>query len=44
MMKPLNNQEQFGLRLGLVARLWRAEIDRRLAAFGLTESGLRLKD
>ncbi len=37
-MKPLNNQEQFGLRLGLVARLWRAEIDQRLAAFGLTES------
>ena len=37
-MKPLNNQEQFGLRLGLGARLWRAEIDRRLAAFGLTES------
>jgi MarR family transcriptional regulator for hemolysin len=38
MTKPPNNQEQFGLRLGLVARLWRAEIDRRLAAFGLTES------
>ena len=38
MMNPLDNQEQFGLRLGLVARLWRAEIDRRLAAFGLTES------
>src|SRR3546814_19594268 len=32
------SQELFGLRLGLVARLWRAEIDRRLAAFGLTES------
>lgn len=38
MKLPLNNQEQFGLRLGLVARLWRAEIDRRLATFGLTES------
>lgn len=38
MTKPLDDQEQFGLRLGLVARLWRAEIDRRLASFGLTES------
>jgi len=38
MTKPLDDQEQFGLRLGLVARLWRAEIDRRLATFGLTES------
>ena len=38
MKLPLNDQEQFGLRLGLVARLWRAEIDRRLTAFGLTES------
>lgn len=38
MKLPLNDQEQFGLHLGLVARLWRAEIDRRLAAFGLTES------
>ena len=38
MTKPLHDQEQFGLRLGLVARLWRAEIDRRLATFGLTES------
>lgn len=38
MKKPLSDQEQFGLRLGLVARLWRAEIDRRLATFGLTES------
>jgi len=38
MTNPLNDQEQFGLRLGLVARLWRAEIDRRLATFGLTES------
>jgi len=38
MAKPLNIQEQFGLWLGVVARLWRAEIDRRLAAFGLTES------
>ena len=38
MTKLLDDQEQFGLRLGLVARLWRAEIDRRLASFGLTES------
>lgn len=38
MTKPLNDQERFGLHLGLAARLWRAEIDRRLAAFGLTES------
>lgn len=38
MAKSLNIQEQFGLWLGMVARLWRAEIDRRLAAFGLTES------
>lgn len=38
MKRSLNDQERFGLHLGLVARLWRAEIDRRLAAFGLTES------
>ncbi len=38
MAKPPKIQEQFGLWLGMVARLWRAEIDRRLAAFGLTES------
>ena len=38
MKLPLNDQERFGLHLGLVARLWRAEIDRRLAAFGLTEA------
>jgi len=38
MKLPLNDQERFGLHLGLVARLWRAEIDRRLAAFGLTQS------
>jgi MarR family transcriptional regulator for hemolysin len=31
-------QERFGASLGLVARLWRAEIDRRLSRFGLTES------
>ena len=31
-------QERFGRLLGLVARLWRTEIDRRLAASGLTES------
>ena len=38
MKLPLNDLERFGLHLSLVARLWRAEIDRRLAAFGLTES------
>ena len=38
MTKPLNDQEQFGLHLGLVARLWRAEIDRRLVTIGFTES------
>jgi MarR family transcriptional regulator for hemolysin len=38
MTKPLSNQEQFSLRIGRVARLWRAEIDRRLAGFGITES------
>ena len=38
MTKSLNDQEQFGLHLGLVARLWRAEIDRRLATIGFTES------
>ncbi len=38
MKPPLDIEEKFGLRLGLVARLWRAEIDQRLAAFGLTES------
>lgn len=38
MTNPLDDQERFGLHLGLVARLWRARIDRRLAAFGLTES------
>jgi MarR family transcriptional regulator, transcriptional regulator for hemolysin len=31
-------QESFGTLLGQVARLWRSEVDRRLAAFGLTES------
>jgi len=38
MTNPLNDQEQLGLRLGLVARLWRTEIDRRLVSFGLNES------
>ena len=38
MKDPLHDQEQFGHLLGLTARLWRAEIDRRLVAFGLTES------
>ncbi len=43
MKRPLSDQERFGLHLGLAARLWRAEIDRRLAAFGLNESrGLTL--
>lgn len=30
--------EEFGLCLGQVARLWRAEINRRLQDFGLTEA------
>ncbi len=38
MKSHLDDREQFGLHLGLVARLWRTEIDRRLAAFGLTQS------
>lgn len=31
-------QERLGVWLGLVARLWRAEIDRRLSPHGLTEA------
>ncbi|MEJ7930496.1 MarR family transcriptional regulator [Ramlibacter sp. AN1015] len=38
MKSDLTIQEEFGLRLGLVARLWRAEIDRRLASVGVSES------
>lgn len=38
MPDSLHPQEKFGLWLGLIARLWRAEVDRRLAPFGLTQS------
>ncbi len=31
-------QESFGLWIGTLARLWRSEIDRRLAVYGLTQS------
>lgn len=31
-------EELFGFRLGQIARLWRAEIDRRLSPFGLTQA------
>lgn len=34
-------QESFGLWIGTLARAWRSEVDRRLAAFGLTESRWR---
>jgi len=33
-----SSQELFGLWIGTLARLWRSEIDRRLAVFGLTQS------
>ncbi|MBZ9558585.1 MULTISPECIES: MarR family transcriptional regulator [unclassified Modicisalibacter] len=35
-------RDRFGAQLGQVARLWRAEIDRRLAPYGLTESRWRI--
>lgn len=35
---PADNQEQLGRRIGQVARRWRAELDRRLQPYGLTES------
>ncbi|WP_163647989.1 MarR family transcriptional regulator [Modicisalibacter sp. 'Wilcox'] len=37
-----SSRERFGAQLGQVARLWRAEIDRRLAPYGLTESRWRI--
>ena len=37
-MTEHKSRELFGVWLGRVARLWRAGIDHRLAAFGLTES------
>ncbi|WP_220432611.1 MarR family transcriptional regulator [Saccharospirillum alexandrii] len=49
MLKPLSlmtdlkhNRERLGYRLGQTARLWRAEVDRRLSPHGLTESRWRL--
>jgi MarR family transcriptional regulator for hemolysin len=36
--KEARPQELFGVWLGQIARLWRAEIDRRLSPFGLTEA------
>jgi MarR family transcriptional regulator for hemolysin len=38
MMTRSNRRESFGIHLGQVARLWRAEIDRRLSPHGLTEA------
>lgn len=37
-----HNRERLGYRLGQIARLWRAEVDRRLSPHGLTESRWRL--
>lgn len=34
-------RERFGLRMGNIARLWRARIDLHLAVFGLTEARWR---
>lgn len=34
----VNPRERFGFLLSLTSKLWRAEINRRLAPFGLTES------
>lgn len=36
-----SSQESFGLWIGTLARLWRSEVDRRLAVFGLTDSRWR---
>jgi len=33
-----SRQEQFGVLLGQIARHWRARLDRRLSAFGLTDA------
>ncbi|WP_028671459.1 MarR family transcriptional regulator [Saccharospirillum impatiens] len=37
-----HNRERLGYRLGQIARLWRAEVDRRLSPHGLTEARWRL--
>lgn len=37
-----HNRERLGHRLGQIARLWRAEVDRRLSPHGLTEARWRL--
>jgi MarR family transcriptional regulator for hemolysin len=36
------SREKLGYRLGQIARLWRAEVDRRLSPHGLTEARWRL--
>ncbi|HVR51356.1 MAG TPA: MarR family transcriptional regulator, partial [Pseudorhodoferax sp.] len=41
MTKSADLREQFGLRLGKIARLWRARIDQHLEPFGLTEARWR---
>ncbi|GAB2787190.1 MarR family transcriptional regulator [Halomonas shantousis] len=41
-MQDSDPREIFGQMLGQVARLWRAEIDQRLAPYGLTESRWRI--
>ncbi|MCA8906901.1 MAG: MarR family transcriptional regulator [Rhodospirillaceae bacterium] len=38
MSEPLDPRHRFGLWLGLIARLWRAEVDHRLSPYGLTEA------
>lgn len=37
-----DQRHRFGHSIGLVGRLWRLEIDRRLAPFGLTEARWRI--
>lgn len=34
----LGDEERFGVRLGQIARHWRAHLDRRLSEFGLTDA------
>lgn len=41
MTQSADLREQFGLRLGKIARLWRARIDQHLEPFGLTEARWR---
>jgi len=38
MPNSTDSHDQFGQKLGLIARLWRAEVDRRLAPLGLTQA------